>query len=194
MGKLVLQIFITVDGAVDGEGRAALMSWNPRFFSDEFSKQVRDQLLASDALLLGRKTFERFAAAWPSRQPSASRSNWSVDEEIADRINSLPKHVASRRLNGSLPWNGSLIQGDVSEEVSRIKQRTARDILLYGGGELAHLLMERKLVDEYHLLVFPVLVGAGKRFFPDDADSTLSLVESKPVANGLVSLRYQVSH
>jgi dihydrofolate reductase len=180
MGKLVLQIFITVDGAVNGEGRAALMSWNPRFNSEEFSKQVRDQLLASDALLLGRKTYEGFAAAWPTRQPSSPQSRWSVDEQIADRINRLPKHVASRTLNGPLSWNGSLIQGDVAEEVSRIKQRTARDILVYGGGEFAHLLMECKLVDEYHLLVFPVLVGAGKRFFPDDADSTLSLVDSKP--------------
>jgi len=191
MGKIVLQIFVTVDGVVDGEGRARLMSWNPRFSGEQFSKQVRDQLLASEAMLLGRKTYEGFAAAWPPREPTSDRATWTVDDEIANRINSLPKFVASTTLTGPLEWNATLLQGDLATEVARLKGSAEQDILVYGGGEFTHALMRHNLIDEYHLLVFPVLVGRGVRLFTDDADATLDPVDSTTLDTGILSVRYR---
>jgi dihydrofolate reductase len=110
-----------------------------------------------------------------------------------ERMNSLPKYVASTTLaDADMTWNATLLQGDLAETLSRLKQEAGQDILLFGSGQLAHVLHARGLVDEYRLMVFPVVLGSGKRLFAEaDEARTLRLVESKPLASGVVVLTYQ---
>ena len=134
-----------------------------------------DELAAADALLLGRVTYEGFAAAWPQMEAQTG--------EYGAWMNGYPKHVASRTLQEPLEWNNStLIQGDVAEGVARLKQQDGKDILVFGSGELARTLMEHDLVDEYRLMVFPIVVGKGKRLFGDVGETrAMRLVDTKPV-------------
>ncbi len=138
--------------------------------------------MAADALLLGRVTYQGFATAWPSRTG-----------EFADKFNTMPKYVVSTTL-GELEWNNSrLIKSDIAEEVSRLKQQPGGDIVVHGSAQLVDTLMEHDLVDEYRLMVFPVILGSGKRLFRDGADrSALRLVEAKPVgSDGVLILTYR---
>jgi dihydrofolate reductase len=147
----------------------------------EGDKFKLDELFASDAALLGRVTYQEFAAAWPSRTG-----------EFADKMNGMPKYVVSTTLEQA-DWNNStLIKGNVVEEVSRLKAMPGQDILVAGSAQLVHTLMQHDLVDEYRLMVFPVVLGKGKRFFHDGSEKhALRLVEAKPVGSaGVITLIY----
>jgi dihydrofolate reductase len=187
MRKVIVSMFVTADGVMEdpggGEG-SPHGGWSFQFWSDEAGKYKLDELFASDALLLGRVTYQAFAAAWPGR----------TDEEgFADRMNSLPKYVVSTTLKDTdLSWDHShLISADVADEVRKLKERPGQDILVGGSGQLVRTLMEHDLVDEYRLMVHPVVVGGGKRFFADGIDrKVLRFVESNPIASGVVVLVY----
>ncbi len=152
------------------------------FWNDDIAKFKLDEIFASDALLLGRVTYQGFAAAWPSRTDEAG---------FADRMNSLPKYVVSTTL-AKAEWNNSrLIKENVAAEVTRLKQQPGQEILVAGSDELVQTLMQNDLIDEYRLLVYPVVVGKGKRLFKEGNNVTLKLTESKAFSSGVVLLRYQ---
>jgi dihydrofolate reductase len=177
MRKVVVSEFVSLDGVMEEP------SWTFQFSSEEQQKFKFDELFASDALLLGRVTYEGFAAAWPS----------ATDEVgFADRMNSLPKYVVTTTLEEPLEWNNSrLIKGNVVEEVSKLKQQPGQDILIYGSGELVHTLMQHDLIDEYRIMVYPVVLGSGERLFGDGINTTLRLVETKSFSSGVVVLSYR---
>jgi dihydrofolate reductase len=153
--------------------------------SEERENFKFDELSASDALLLGRVTYEGFAVAWPRMTEQAG--------ECADMMNGYPKHVVSTTLEEPLEWNNStLIKGDVAEEVTKLKQQPGKDILIFGSGDLVNALMSLELVDEYRLMVFPVIAGNEKRLFGDVADQkALKLVDTKTFSTGVVILTYE---
>jgi dihydrofolate reductase len=178
-------MFVSLDGVMEDPGGAEKVEhggWTIPYWDDEIGTFKFEELFASDALLLGRVTYEGFAAAWPSQSDEAG---------FADRMNNLPKYVASGTLR-ELNWNNSqLIKGDVAEEVSALKQQPGKDILVAGSGILANTLMQHGLVDEYRLLVYPVVLGSGKRMFKDGVTTNLTLVDSKPFKTGVVLLTYR---
>jgi dihydrofolate reductase len=176
MGKVVVTMFVSLDGVMEEP------AWTMPYWNDEIAKFKLDELFATDAHLLGRVTYQGFAAAWPSRTDEAG---------FADRMNSLPKFVVSTTLE-KVEWNNSrLIKENVAEEVSKLKQQPGQDILIAGSGTLVHTLMQHDLIDEYRLLVYPVVLGSGKRLFRDGSKATLKLVETKTFSSGVVLLRYQ---
>jgi len=186
MRRVVATEYVTLDGVMEDPGglsRFAQANWHFPFMNEETRRFKHDELFASDALLLGRATYEEFAAAWPS----------ITDETgFADRMNSLPKYVASRTLD-TLAWqNSMLLTGDVADAVATLKQQAGQDILLSGSADLLHALMGRDLVDEYRLLVHPVVAGSGKRLFSEgSATMELRLVEVAPFSSGVVALTYR---
>ncbi len=175
MRKLVESTFVTLDGVI-----SAPEKWGSPYWDDEHYAYARKLLFASDALLLGRVTYEGFAAAWPAR----------TGDEYSDRINALPKYVASRSLTET-GWNATVIDGDVADEVARLKEQPGESILKFGTGELDRTLLERELIDELHLWVFPVVVGAGQRLLDGMAVTHLELVASTTFASGIVVLTYR---
>jgi len=186
VSNVVVTEFLTLDGVMEAPGGEfhpdGKGAWTFQFFNDEAGKFKFDELFAADALLLGRVTYQHFAAAWPSM----------TDEEgFADRMNSLPKFVASTTLQEPLEWNATLIQGDVAEAVSKLKQQPGQDILICGSADLVHTLMQHDLIDEFRLMLFPVILGSGKRLFREGIASTaLRLVETKTFSSGVVVLSY----
>ncbi len=175
MRKIVVAEFLSLDGVMEAP------AWTAPYWNDEIAKFKYDELFASDVLLLGRVTYQGFAAAWPS----------SDEGDFADRMNGLPKYVVSTTLK-TVEWNNShLINENVAEEVSRLKQQSGQDILVAGSATLVNTLMEHNLIDEYHLLVYPVVLGSGKRLFRDGSKATLKLVETKTFSSGVALLGYQ---
>jgi dihydrofolate reductase len=186
MGKVVVSEFVTLDGVIEDPGGAEGFDrggWAFKFDrGPEGDKFKLDEVLAADALLLGRVTYAGFAEAWPSRTG-----------EFADKFNSMPKFVVSTTLEEAEWSNSTLIDGDVADEVSKLKQEPGGDILVNGSGQLVRSLMRHGLVDEYRLMVFPVVLGGGKRLFTDESDVTaLRLVEATPAGECLI-LIYQPS-
>ena len=144
---------------------------------------------ASDTLLMGREIYEGFAASWPFR---TAADDGPGEEGFVDRINGLPKFVASTTLKEPLEWNNShLIKQNVVEEISKLKQQPGQDILVGGSGQLVQTLREHNLVDQYTLLVYPVVLGKGKRLFKEGINSTLKLVETKSYDTGVVLTVYK---
>jgi dihydrofolate reductase len=184
--RVVAVEYVTVDGVMQdpgGVGEIEHGGWSNRYFDDELGKVQFDQLFASDALLLGRVTFEGFAAAWPSME--------ETEGDFAVRMNALPKYVASRSLSEPLPWNGTLLKGDLVEEVAKLKQRPGQDLLIYGSGELVNALHPHGLIDEYTLMVFPVTLGVGKHLFREGTDkSDLRLTDGRTTGMGVAVLTY----
>jgi dihydrofolate reductase len=178
--KLVVSQFVTLDGVIEDPGGAEGFErggWAFQFErGPEGDKFKLDEVMAADALLLGRVTYEGFAAAWPSRTG-----------EFADKFNNMPKYVVSTTMDGA-DWNNStLIKDNVPEEVAALKQQDGGDILVGGSVQLVHTLMEHDLIDEYRLMVYPVVLGSGKRLFKDGAPRTpLKLVESKPTGEVVI--------
>jgi dihydrofolate reductase len=187
MRNVVAAEYVTIDGVMQdpgGVGEIEHGGWSSKYFDDELAKYQSDQLLASDALLLGRVTFEGFAAAWPSME--------EAEGEFAIRMNALPKFVASRTLNEPLAWNGTLLQGDLPEEVAKLKQQPGENLLIYGSGELVNELHPHGLIDEYRLMVFPVTLGGGKRLFREGTDMTaLTLTDAEKSSSGVALLTYR---
>src|SRR3954468_14389059 len=184
MGRIVVTEFISLDGVIEAPGGGEDYKHGGWTFEidrgAEGNKFKLDETLDADALLLGRVTYEGFAAAWPSR-----------DDEFADKFNSMPKYVVSSTLQKP-GWNNStVLDGDVAEEVAKLKQQQDGDIVVHGSAQLVQALIEHDLVDELRLMVFPVVLGSGKRLFGDPGEKkTLRLVDSKVVGDGVVILTY----
>jgi dihydrofolate reductase len=185
MRKVVVAEYLSLDGVVEDPGRIGAFEhrgWIIPYYDDELAAYMLDQLLASDALLLGRTTYEGFLTTWPSR----------AGDPIADRMNSLPKMVASTTLAEPLAWNASLLSDDVAEEVRKLKQQPGRDLLIYGSQTLVHTLMQRDLIDVFQLMIVPLFLGSGKRFFDEGRDpTTLSLTDARTTGAGVVMLTYR---
>lgn len=178
MRRVVVTEFVSLDGVMEDP------RWTFQFDrGDDGEKFKLDEVLASDALLLGRVTYQGFAEAWPSRTDEVG---------FAAKMNSMAKFVVSTTLD-EVEWNNStLIKDNVAEEVSKLKQQPGQDILVAGSRQLVHTLMQHDLVDEYRLMVFPVVLGSGKRLFEDGSDTTrLRLVDSKTVGEGVLILTYE---
>ena len=190
MGKLVVTEFITLDGVIEDPGGAETFDrggWAFQFErGEEGDKFKLDETLEAEALLLGRVTYEGFAAAWPTMTDEVG---------FADKMNTMPKYVVSSTLQ-DLTWgNSKRIDGDVADEVAKLKERVAGDILVAGSARLVQALVEDDLVDELRLMVFPTVLGGGKRLFGDSASAkTFRLIESRPVGDaGVVILRYEAA-
>ena len=188
--KVIVSEFVALDGVIENP------SWTFRFTGEEQQKYKFDELAASDALLLGRVTYEEFAAAWPRMTEQAGELSASDALRLgryADMMNGYPKYVASTTLEELLEWNNSaLIEGDVTEEVSKLKRQPGKDILIFGSGNLVNTLMRHDLIDEYRLMIFPIIVGSGQRFFADGIDEmVLELVDSETFGSGVVVLTYR---
>jgi dihydrofolate reductase len=174
MGKLVVTEFITLDGVVEDPGGSenfARGGWAFQFDrGDEGDRFKFDELTASGAQLLGRVTYDGFAAAWPNRPPG----------DFTDRMNTMPKFVVSSTLESPEWENSTVLKGDLTDEVGKLKEQFSGDILVAGSVQLVQSLLARGLIDELHLMVFPVVLGEGKRLFADGADTTpFRLVETR---------------
>jgi dihydrofolate reductase len=187
MGKLVISANVTLDGVVqdpDGEEGFRLGGWFSEFAGNDFeawAKVSHEEALRTDALLLGRRSDEWFAARW------ASRSG-----ERADRLNGLPKYVVSSTLEHPRWSNATVLKGDVVDAVSKLKQELDGDIVVYASYRLGRTLIEHDLVDELRLVVFPVVLGAGERLFGETSDKKpMRLVDTKTIGDDLVYLTYQ---
>jgi dihydrofolate reductase len=185
MGKIVVTEFVSLDGVIEDPGGAEDFKHSGWSFEtsrgDEGEQFKLDETVASDALLLGRKTYEGFAAAWPSREG-----------EFADKFNSMPKYVVSSTLNDPEWSNSTVLEGDLPEEVAKLKDRHDGDIVVHGSAQLVQALLEDNLVDELRLMVFPVVLGTGKRLFAETSDKKpLRLVDSKVVGDGVTILTYE---
>jgi dihydrofolate reductase len=187
MTEVIVSEFVSLDGVMEDP------SWTFRFGSEEQEKFKFAKLAASDALLLGRVTYQGFAAAWPNMMNQYQGPRRAELGEYADMMNGYPKHVVSTTLEEPLEWNNStLTQGNVAEEVSRLKRQPGKDILVFGSADLVNKLIRHDLIDEYRLMVFPIVVGSGKRLFWDGSDTkVLRLVETKSCGSGIVALTYQ---
>jgi dihydrofolate reductase len=175
MRKLQVAEFLTLDGVMEAPD-----TWTGPFFNEEIGMDIGSNLFKIDALLYGRRTYEEMAAAWPERTG-----------EMADRFNSISKFVVSTTLSEATWNNSKLIKGNIAEEVSKLKHEDGQSIVILGSGELVSLLTQQNLIDEYLLLVMPLVLGKGKRLFRERINTTLKLVESKTYSTGVVSLTYQ---
>jgi dihydrofolate reductase len=187
MGKLVVSEFVTLDGVMEDPGGGETFEHGGWAFQVERGadgdKAKFDELMSADVLLLGRVTFQAFAQAWPGR---------TDDVGYADKFNNMRKYVVSTTLNDP-GWNNStVIREDVAGEIARLKAQTSGDILVMGSAQLVQTLREHDLVDEYSLMVFPIVVGSGKRLFNEGSHTTpLRLASSQPVgSDGVVILTY----
>jgi dihydrofolate reductase len=185
--KVVVSEFVSLDGVMEDPG------WTFQFSSEEQEKYKLAELAASDALLLGRVTYEGFTAAWPNMMDQYEGPRRAALGEYADMMNGYPKHVVSTTLEEPLGWNNStLIEGDVAEGVVELKQKPGKDILVFGSADLVNALMQHDLIDEYRLMVFPVVVGKGKRLFRDGIDTkVLQLAGTESFGSGVVVLTYR---
>jgi dihydrofolate reductase len=188
VGKIAVTEFITVDGVIDDPGGAEDYEYGGWAFAfnrgEDGDKFKMDELVEAEAQLLGRVTYEGFAKAWPSRNDEAG---------FADKMNNMPKYVVSSTLD-SADWNNTtVLSGDVVEEVTKLKDEIDGVILVAGSAQLVQTLIDNDLVDELRLMVFPALVGSGKRLFADVGEmKRLKLAEARPVgSDGVTVLTYQ---
>ena len=189
MAKLVVTEFVSLDGVMEDPGGAEGYKhggWTFKFDRGAEGDTFKlDELLASDALLLGRVTYQGFAKAWPSINDEAG---------FARKMNSMRKYVVSTTLTDEeATWeNSEVIRGDVASEIAKLKAEPGGDILVAGSCSLVHTLMEAGLVDEYRLMVFPVVLGSGKRLFTETSDATrLALTECGTAGDGILLLTYR---
>jgi dihydrofolate reductase len=187
MGKLVVTEFITLDGIIEDPGGAEGTpngGWTFRLPAPDAEQFKFEELLAADVQLLGRVTYEGFAAAWPAMEESTG--------EFGKRMNSMPKVVVSTTLTDPAWTNTTVISGDVAAEVARLKARYEGDVLVPASATLVETLREHDLVDEYHLMVHPVVLGSGKRLFKEGAAvSELALTGSRTVGPDVLLLIYR---
>jgi dihydrofolate reductase len=171
MKKLVESTFVSLDGSIENP-----QNWSPPYWDNEHSGYARKLLWDADALLLGRKTYENFAEAWPPRAGA---------DDFTDRMNELPKYVASNTLTDTT-WNASVLEGDTVEAIRKLKDEDGGSLLKFGTGELDRTLLEHDLVDEFHFWYFPVIAGGGQRLL-DDVDAThLELLDVARFKSGIV--------
>lgn len=178
MSKVVASIFVTLDGVME-----APAEWSGSYWNDEADKFATDQLFASDALLLGRKTYEEFVQAWPSAPED--------EKGFTARINNMPKYVVTSTKD-ELEWNAQPVKGDIVQEIKKLKEKPGGDLLVFGSADLVQTLLENDLLDELRLWVNPVVVGHGKKLFKDAApQKTLALTGNKDLGSGSIILSYQ---
>jgi len=185
MGRVVVTEFVSLDGVIEapgGDEDFEHAGWSLEIGrGDEGNKFKLDETMSADALLLGRVTYEGFAKAWPPR-----------DGEFADKFNSMPKYVVSSTLNDPEWTNSTVLKGDLTTEVATLKERHDGDVVVHGSARLVQGLLELDLVDEVRLMVFPVVLGSGKRLFGATSDKKrLRLVDSKVVGEGVAILVYE---
>jgi dihydrofolate reductase len=181
MRKLVVATYVTLDGVIQP------IDWSYGFGNEERGRYARDLLFASDALLLGRETFEAFAPVWSAR---TAADDGPGEEGFTGRINRMPKFVASTTLQEPVGWNATVIKGDVADAVATLKQQPGQQLLMYGCGKLAHTLLEHGLIDEFQFWVHPVVAGSGTRLF-GDGTARLRLVDTRVFSAGFVILTCQ---
>jgi dihydrofolate reductase len=175
MRKIVVTEFVSLDGVIEEP------AWTFPYWNDEIATFKGEESSASDALLLGRVTYQGFAAAWPQSE-----------DEGADYFNSVRKYVVSETLEEPLEWsNSTLIKDNVVEEITNLKHQDGKNITVHGSATLVRTLMQHGLVDRYRLLVYPVIVGKGKRLFEEGIPATLKLLESQSFSSGVVALVYE---
>jgi len=185
VGRIVVTEFVSLDGVMEAPGGGEDFKHGGWTFEinrgDEGDKFKLDETMSSEALLLGRRTYEGFAASWPSREG-----------DFADKFNTMPKYVVSSTLEDP-DWNNStVLKCDVPKQVAKLKQEHDGDIVVHGSARLVQTLVEHDLVDELHLMVFPVVLGSGKRLFGEMSDKkSLQLVDSKIVGDGVAILIYR---
>jgi dihydrofolate reductase len=192
MSKLVVGTFLSLDGVMQGpggpdedrEGGFEHGGWSAGYWDDVMGPIIDEWTNQADGLLLGRKTYEIFAAHWPRIS--------GEDDPIAAKLNSVPKYVVSRTLD-TVEWNNStLLQGDIAEEVGKLKDQPGTEIQVTGSGQLIQTLMKHDLVDEYRLWIFPVLLGSGKRLFADGTiPAGLKLADTKLSTTGVAIHSYE---
>ncbi len=187
MGKLVVTEFITLDGIIEDPGGSEGTphgGWSFRFPTPDGEQFKFEELLAADVQLLGRVTYEGFAAAWPGMEEAAG--------EFGKRMNSMPKVVVSTTLTDPAWNNTTVISGDVPAEVAKLKEQSQGDVLVQGSAALIGTLAEHDLVDEYHLVVHPIVLGSGKRLFKEGAAGTeLTLTDCHKVGPDVLLLIYR---
>ncbi len=189
MGKLVISTNVSLDGVVqdpDGAEGFRLGGWFGRFGAedlDEWAEISHAEARRTEALLLGRRSDEWFAARWVGRSGA-----W------ADRLNGLPKYIVSSTLDDPKWTNATVLHGDVVDEVSKLKRKLEGEIVVYASYQLARTLIEHDLVDELRLVVYPVVLGAGERLFGETSDQKpMRLLESRTIGDGLASLTYELA-
>ena len=181
MGKIVVTEFMTLDGVIEDPGGSG---WSFRHATPGGQQFKFKELMNSDAQLLGRVTYEGFAAAWPGMEEQTG--------EFGRRMNEIPKYVVSTTLSNASWTNTTIISGDVVNEVNNLKQKYRKDILVSGSATLVGTLRQHDLVDEYHLMMHPIILGTGKRLFPDGAPpGDLLLVESIQAGPDVLLLVYR---
>jgi dihydrofolate reductase len=185
MGRIVVTQFMSIDGVMEDPGGSE--GWDRGGWAFKYERGPEgdkfklDEVMASDALLLGRRTYEEFAKAWPSREG-----------EFADKFNGMPKYVVSSTLDNPEWNNTTVIKDDIAGEIAKLRDEYDRDILVNGSAQLMRLLVENNLVDEYRIMVFPVVLGSGKRLFLDTSGpSGMKLVDSKAVGDGVLITTYR---
>jgi dihydrofolate reductase len=201
MRKLVVNTFLTLDGVMqapggpeeDPSGGFEHGGWSVRHWDDGMNEVMADLMGKPFDLLLGRRTYEIFAAHWPHASERAERGGEEsgVDDPAADALNRARKYVASRTLDRVTWTNSVLLEGDVTEAVARLKQEPGPEIQVHGSSDLIQTLLRNDLIDEFSLLIFPVVVGPGKRLFGDGTvPAGMTVVDSKVFGTGVVWLRY----
>lgn len=191
MRKIIVSEFVSLDGVMqapggaeeDTEGGFAHGGWTMPYWHDDMGATLFEEISQADTLLLGRKTWQGHAEAF---EPAPA------DDPFAGLLNNLRKYVVSTTLKSADAWrNSTIISRNVEDEVSKLKAQPGKDIYTDGSSVLVHTLAKANLVDQYHLLVFPLVLGGGKRVFPDGYYAGLKLVETKPFPSGVVLMRYQ---
>lgn len=187
MGRIVVTEFVSLDGIMQAPGGGEdyeHAGWTFEVSRGEEGDRFKlDEALNAEALLLGRVTYEGFAAAWPSMQ-----------DEFADKFNAMPKYVVSSTLKDPTWNNSSVLDGDVVEQVTALRKQPGGDIVVHGSAQLVQTLVKNDLVDELRLMVFPVLLGSGRRLFGEtSAKESLRLTDSRIVGDGIAILIYQPS-
>jgi dihydrofolate reductase len=176
MRKLIVTEFLSLDGVMEEP------MWTFKYWNDETAAFKGEETSANEPILLGRVTYEGFAAAWPQRKGA---------DTGADYFNGTRKYVVSTTLD-KLDWNNSvLIKGNIADEISKLKQQEGPDIVVHGSGTLVQTLMQHDLVDRYRLLVYPVVLGKGKRLFETGSTAALKLVETRAFSSGVAALIYE---
>lgn len=194
--KIIVSEFLTLDGVMqapggpdeDRSGGFEHGGWQQPYYDDIFAKMIIEGIAGSGGFLLGRRTYEIFAAYWPTAPEEA--------QAFADPLNNLPKFVVSKSLREPLAWkNSTLIAGDVVNEIADLKRQSGNDIRVIGSGELVQMLMKHDFVDEYHLMIHPLVLGSGKLLFRDGGSKqTLKLMDFMTTSKGVIILKYKTDN
>ncbi len=176
MRKIIVTEFVSLDGVMENP------MWTFKYWNDEIAQFKGEETTVNDVLLLGRVTYEGFAQAWPQRTDEASGGRY---------FNGVRKYVVSNTLDKA-EWNNShIIRGDILQEITKLKQQDGENLVVHGSGTLVQWLMQHDLVDRYRLLVYPLVLGQGKRLFQEGVSATLQLVETRPFSSGVTALIYE---